>query len=169
MNRFVAWSLASLDSQGYCLTEEEKRRLTVPLKFSSGLCAVLGAAFVIAGWVPGLLAVAAIAVAGAVLPRHPFDYLYRYLLNPVLGTGLAPRNTPQRRFACAGGAAMLGGSAWLFTGGYDAAAFALGGAFVAVAVVVTATNWCLPSFIYNNVLVRAGFPAAGPDVAPPEA
>lgn len=124
------------------------------------LCMIFGAAFVATQLIPGLLALSAVAFAGALLPRHPFDYLYIALVNPLLKTGPVPRNTPRRRFACAVGASFLAGTAAFFAGGYDVAAIALGLFFVAVALVVSVTNWCLPSFIYNKLLTRIGFPTS---------
>ena len=47
-----------------------------------------------------------------------------------------------------------------FAAGVDPLAWVVGLFFVSVATVVTITNWCLPSLIYNRLLVRIGFPAA---------
>jgi hypothetical protein len=163
MKSFAARSLGWLDMQGYHLSDEEKRRLTVPLKFSSALCTLFGATFVVTQWAPGLFVLAGTALAGALLPRHPFDYAYGVLLARPLRTGWAPRNTPQRRFACAAGAAMLGAAGAFFVAGNDAVAWIVGLSFVAVAFVVTTTNWCLPSLIYNRLLVRIGLPSAMAD------
>lgn len=160
MKSLAVRSLAWIDMQGYYLSDEEKRRLTVPIKFAPGVCMVAALTLVVMGSGAGLLVLAGFALAGALLPRHPFDYAYGLLLARPLRTGPAPRNTPQRRFACALGAVLLAGSGALFVGGYGAAAWVVGLAFVVVAFVVTTTNWCLPSLIYNRLLVRIGLPTA---------
>ena len=159
---FAGWLLRNVDMQGYRLTAEQKRRLAVPLRFAPALCALLGAAFVVTQWPPGLFALAATALAGALLPRHLFDYAYALALEPLLKTGAAPANTPQRRFACAMGAVMLTVSGAAFAAGVDPLAWVVGLFFVSVATVVAVTNWCLPSAIYNALLVRIGFPTPEP-------
>lgn len=160
MSLFAGWALRNVDMQGYHLSDAEKRRLAVPLRFAPGLCALLGATFLGTQWAPGLFVLAGTALAGALLPRHPFDYAYGVLLARPLRTGVAPSNTPQRRFACAIGAVLLTVTGASFAAGVDPLAWVVGLFFVSVATVVTITNWCLPSLIYNRLLVRIGFPAA---------
>ena len=101
--RMLAW----IDMQGYGLTVAEKSSLTIPLKFAPGLCAALGTVFIATQSVPGLAVLAGVALAGAILPRHPFDYFYGAALDPLLHTGWAPPSPPQRRFACAMATVML--------------------------------------------------------------
>lgn len=142
--------------QGYCLTDDEKRRLTVPLKFAPFLCWSIGAiGLALQSW-PVLATLSAIALVGGVLRRHPFDYAYAATLDRVLRTGMPPHNAPQRRFACVMASSMLALSAVGFAADSAAVGWAFGGAFVAASFVVWTTNWCLPSFIYNTALSLAG-------------
>ena len=86
MSFFAGWTLRNVDAQGYHLSDAEKRRLAVPLRFAPGLCALLGATFLGTQWAPGLFVLAGTALAGALLPRHPFDYAYGVLLARPLRT-----------------------------------------------------------------------------------
>lgn len=160
---FASRSLQWIDMQGYRLSEAEKRRLTVPLKFAPALCTIFGALSLYQQSVPGLAVLAALAFAGALLPRHPFDYLYGFTLASLLRTGWAPTNPPQRRFACFMGAGMLATSAVAFAFGYPAVALVVGLSFVGAAALQALTNWCLPSFIYNLAVAQV-FPPSAPRV-----
>lgn len=150
-SRTLGW----IDMQGYRLTDAEKRRLTIPLKFAPALCALFAAVSLAQQSVAGFAALAVIAFVGGLLPRHLFDYLYAVALEPLLRTGLPPTNPPQRHFACLMGSAMLATAAVGFAVGFDALAWTLGLAFIGAATLVTLTNWCLPSFIYNLTVGRA--------------
>jgi hypothetical protein len=145
------WILSNIEMQGYRLTPEEQQRLSLPISFAPAVCATLATAFLVSQWAPGLFALAATAALGVVFPRHPFDYVYGYVLSPVLKTGWVPPSTPQRRFACALGSLFLGGSGTQFVSGHELLGWAVGLAFVLVAVVVATTNWCLPSVVYNTL------------------
>ncbi len=148
---FADWSRACLNMQGYRLSVEEKRRSELAIKFTPAVCTVLTVLFVALQWSAGLWALAATALVGALLPRHVFDYVYGVLLSRPLGTGWAPPNPPQRRFACTGAALMIGVGAWLIDGGAVVAGSAVALAFAGIAGVMAVTNWCLPSFIYNHI------------------
>lgn len=151
-----ARTLGWLDMQGYCLTDEEKRRLAIPLKFAPFLCWGIGTAgLALQSW-PILATLTVIAFVGGVLPRHPFDYVYAITIERVVRTGMPPANTPQRRFACLMAASMLGLAAWGFAAGVDEVGWVFGGMFSAASFLVWTTNWCMPSFIYNTALSLAG-------------
>lgn len=157
-------TLAWLDMQGYCLTDEEKRRLAVPIKFAPAVCFTITAASVAFQWWPGLAALSAVAFAGGILPRHPFDYVYGVALNPLLKTGWAPANAPQRRFACLMASALLAATAWGFAADVAAVGWGVGMFTAAAMFVVASTNWCMPSFIYNtaaSLLRRGAAPVGG--------
>ncbi len=153
---FSARTLQWLDMQGYQLSDEEKRRLTLPLKFPLVLCTAFGAAFVANAWAPGLGGLAVLAFLGALLPRHPFDYVYGWVVNPLLRTGWAPLKPPQQRFSCAVASVMLGTIASAFVLDYGLLAWSLGAAFVALATIPTLTNWRLPSYLYNALAASCG-------------
>jgi|CXWL01.1.fsa_nt_gi hypothetical protein len=95
------------------------------------------------------------ALLGAILPQHPFDYLYNGMVRHWWGGPAVPLRTPQARFACGVATAWLGIVLWLFSTGAVLAGNVMGGLLVAVAILVTTTDYCVPSLIFN-ALFRSG-------------
>jgi hypothetical protein len=101
-----------------------------------------------------LLALAPFAALGAILNRHPFDFLYNGLVRHVTKTRPLPPHAAQRRFACGMAAGWLIGTAWAFHIGATQLGYWLGGALTAVALLVSVTHFCIPSMIYNTLFAR---------------
>jgi hypothetical protein len=149
MARLVSWMDSNLAIQGYCLGAEERRRLRLGLRFSTALClplVVAGLAFESPGM---LLAVAAIGLVAGFTPRHPFDVLWNHGVRHLLKAPALPPNPARRRHAFKVGAASLLAVAALFATGQPGAAVALGALLVAACTLVTATNFCVPSFLLS--------------------
>ncbi len=145
-------TLAWLDIQGYYdLPIDERRRLSVPLRFAPALCTALSALALVTQPAPGLALMAVVATAGTLLPRHPFDYLYGWVVNPVLKTGQAPKTPPRRKIQCGVAAVIMAASAALFAAGYTAAGWVLGGSFIVVGVTLTVTNWCAVLYVMDRL------------------
>jgi hypothetical protein len=143
-----AWMRANLTTQGYCLTDDERRRLAVGLRFSTGTClalVVVALALQSPAMVFGLSVVGLVAGFG---PRHPFDYVWNHAVRHLAG-GPALPPTPRRR-----GDAFKVAAAWLavvgtlLAVGANTVALVLGGLLVAACGTVTATNLCLPSEVF---------------------
>lgn len=96
-----------------------------------------------------LWALGATALVGAATPRHPFDWLYLGVVRPLVREPWRPPNGAPRRFACGLAAARLGATGWAFHAGAAAAGYALGGVLAAVALLVSATDICIPSLLYG--------------------
>jgi hypothetical protein len=150
-NRLADWSRSCLTMQGYGSLDDEKRKsLWLGLRFSPLLCfAGIAAGTVLAS--PLLLfAMAATAfVGGFLMPKHPFDYVYDVALRPLLGGPRVPESPEPRRFACQVATPWIAAIAIAFWAGAPAIAWVLAAPMLVVAGVVTATNWCLPSFVYG--------------------
>jgi hypothetical protein len=99
---------------------------------------------------------AGIALLGVFLPFHPFDLLYNYGVRYLTGTRPFPQNGPQRKFACGLASAWLVATGWAFHAGMNTIGYALGISLIAVAALVSATNICIPSMIYNAMFSRRG-------------
>jgi hypothetical protein len=135
-------------------------RIEHPLRFAPGLCAAVAALGTALAAPAILLALAAIAAVGAVLPHHPFEYGY-LLLRRSFGAPELPPNGAPRRFACALASVWLVVTAGLFIGGLDVAGYILGSLLVAVALLVTTTHICIPSMVFR-VACRRPLAAARP-------
>lgn len=117
------------------------------LRLSPALCAATAAIGTLAGSPVILLALAATAFLGAVLPFHPFDLIYNFGIRFWIGRRPLPSNGMPRRFACGTASIWLIGTALLFSIGASMAGYALGGLFVAVATLVSTTDICIPSMM----------------------
>jgi uncharacterized protein DUF4395 len=135
----------NLATQGYCLSEAERRELRLGLRFSTGLCLALvvtGLALESAALVFALVPIGALAGFTA---RHPFDHLWNHAVRHVAGGPPLPPNPPRRRHAFKLATTWLAAVGILLTAGATTAALVLGGLLVAACATVTATNLCLPS------------------------
>lgn len=139
-----------LDVQGFDRVPERELASVAPwLRLAFGLCAALGAAATALASPIFLLALAAIAAAGAASPVHPFDLLYNHGVRRRTGTGPLPRRGAPSRFACGLGATMVTVEAGCFYAGYATAGYVLGVMLTATATLVATTDICIPSMIFR--------------------
>jgi hypothetical protein len=93
---------------------------------------------------------------GIVLPFHPFDLLYNHGFRYVTGTRPIPNSGPQRHFVFVVATVWLVATGWAFYLGADIVGFAVGVPLILLGGLASTTNFCIPSFIYNTVVGRAG-------------
>jgi Domain of unknown function (DUF4395) len=139
------WMGENLSTQGYCLSEAERRQLWFGLRFPTGLCLALVITALALESAPMLVVLSGIGLIAGFTPRHPFDALWNHGLRHLAGAPELPPNPPRRRHAFKLATAWLLGVAALFAAGYDVAALSLGLVLVGVCGLVTATNFCIPS------------------------
>lgn len=144
-----------LEAQGFCQLDDEAFAELAPwLRWSPAFCTV----FMILGVAlhsPVILwALATIALLGALLPFHPFDLLYNHGMRFLTHTRPFPHHGPQRRFACGIATVWLLGTGWAFYIGANVAGYTLGIPLILVAALVSTTNFCIPSYIYNLLFDR---------------
>jgi hypothetical protein len=140
-----AWMRANLTTQGYCLTEPQRRDLAVGLRFSTGLCLSLVAVALVLQSPVMLFALAGIGLVAGFTARHPFDYLWNHGVRHVLGGLALPPNPPRRRHAFKIATGWLLAVGTLFAVGVTTPALVLGILLIAACATVTAANLCLPS------------------------
>lgn len=139
------WMRSNLSTQGYCLSDAERRELAVGLRFSIGLClslVIVALALQSAAMVFALCGIGAVASFAA---RHPFDHLWNRGVRHLVGGPPLPPNPPRRRDAFKVATVWLAIVGALFAAGAMTVALVLGGLLVAACATVTATNLCLPS------------------------
>jgi hypothetical protein len=140
-----AWLKRNLETQGYCLSDPERRALRVGLRFSTGLCLPFVAVGLALESIPLLVAAVAIAIIAGFSARHPFDYLWNGVVRHALQGPPLPPNPQRRRDAFKLGTAMLAVVVALFAVGANSAALILGALLLIACLSVTALNLCLPS------------------------
>lgn len=145
------WMRGNLTTQGYCLSDAERRELAVGLRFSTSICfglVVVALALQSAALVFALCAVGLLAGFRA---RHPFDHLWNHAVRHVIGGPALPPNPQRRRDAFKVATAWLALVGGLLAAGAGAAATVLGVLLLAACATVTATNLCLPSEMFARL------------------
>lgn len=143
-----AWMRANLTTQGYCLTDDERRRLAVGLRFSTGLCLSLVVVALALQSAVMVFALSGIGLVASFAARHPFDHIWNHGARHLVGGPVLPPNPPRRRDAFKVATVWLALVATLFAAGASTVALVLGGLLVAACGVVTAANLCLPSEVF---------------------
>jgi Domain of unknown function (DUF4395) len=147
--RISQWMARNLLTQGYCLTDTERGRLKLGLRFATGLCTALVALSLSLESSALLAVLAAIGAVAGLTPRHPFDLIWNYGVRHRFGAPPVPPNPTRRRHAFKIAAVSLLIVAVLFAAALPTAALAFGGALLVACGIVTATNFCLPSFLFS--------------------
>ena len=122
----TAWMRNNLTTQGYCLSDAEKRELAVGLRFSTGLCLALVVTALALRSGTMLIALVPIGAIAGFTARHPFDYLWNGAVHHVVGDPALPPNPTRRRHAFKLATVMLATDGVLFLAGATTAALVLG-------------------------------------------
>ncbi|OHA84888.1 MAG: hypothetical protein A2591_01010 [Candidatus Yonathbacteria bacterium RIFOXYD1_FULL_52_36] len=153
MNTISPRTCAHLDAQGYtAFSTEEKIRLNLPLRFTPTVCSV----GVVVGMVLGSWEVFAVlsifGILGTIFPKgQPVDVLYNTLFYKLFRTPKLPPAPPQKRFACALGAAFLIGATYSFFVGATTWGYGFGVGYIVAAGLMATTHWCVGSWLYNKI------------------
>jgi Domain of unknown function (DUF4395) len=143
--RLGGWMRSNLTTQGYCLTDEQRRRLSLGLRFSTGTCLLLViTALALESW-PMILALCGVGLIAGFTSRHPFEYAWNHGVRHLFGADCLPPNPTRRRHAFKIATVWLLAVAALLAGGLTTAGLVLGGLLVAACTTVTVTNFCIPS------------------------
>lgn len=139
-------------AQGYFhLTDEQIASLSFGNRFAYILCASLLATGVATAHIPTLAVMGMIAFGTIILPYHPFDYLYNYLIRHWLHKPELPPRSKQLKFACTIASLWIAACIYLFYTGMAVAGYIMGGLLVSVAFILVTTDFCIPSMIYNII------------------
>ena len=135
-----------------CSSDPEFVKVVPWLRFTFVVCGtMIGLATAFAS-VPLLLVMVPIAALGAVFPRHPFDLIYNHGVRYLTGTQPFPPNGAPTRFACGMAFVWLVATAMAFALGQAWLGYALGGVLTSVAAIVSVTQFCIPSMVYQFLL-----------------
>lgn len=145
-----------LHTQGYVDVDEETLAEVEPwLRWSPSICTtvVIAGTILESAWV--LWALVPLAVVGAVMSRHPFDYIYNLGVSRLTGTPPLPEHSAPRRFVCGLAAVWIAAEGAAFAAGVPAAGYILGGTLAVVGGLVSTTHICIPSTIYSLIFGKS--------------
>lgn len=139
-----------LKVQGYRnYTDENLSELAFGNRFAYIVCSSILVIGVIAANIPILASMMIIALFGVVLPYHPFDYIYNYLIRGMINKPKLPPRSKQLKFTCGIATLWIAGTIYLFYAGFALEGYIAGGVLSLVAILVSTTDICIPSMIYN--------------------
>jgi hypothetical protein len=142
----------NLKAQGYCTySDSELSALAFGNRFAYIVCGGIVAIAVAAAHIPTLIVMTVVAFFGIILPYHPFDYIYNHVLRGMLNKPELPPRSKQLKFTCVIATLWMAATTYLYYAGLMMAGYVLGGLLVAVAFIVSATDFCIPSTIYNFI------------------
>jgi hypothetical protein len=124
-------------------------------RMAYGLCALMAGAGTALASPLILLISTPIAALAALFPIHPFDLIYNHGIRFLRNTGPLPKRRAQARFACGVGAVWLVVTALAFQSGMLITGYILGTALTGIALLVSTTDICIPSMIYNALFQRS--------------
>lgn len=142
--------LYRIRTQGYCnISDEKVSELAFGNRFAFYTCSFFLAIGVVTSSIPILTLMMTISIFGIVLPYHPFDYVYNYILSGPMNKPKLPRRARQLKFACVVATVWLASIIYLIYAGLIMASYISGGLLFSIAFLVSTTDLCIPSLVYN--------------------
>ena len=141
-----------VEAQGFLgLDDHTIGRLNYWLRLSPAICMIWAGVGTAMHSAAVLWALAPFALLGALLPGHPFDVIYGFVVRRLKAGPPIPRYPFPRRFACLLATLMIVGAAVSFQSGLTMAGLIIGWSLVGAAFVNVTTGFCIPSFIYGLI------------------
>jgi hypothetical protein len=141
-----------IQAQGFCdLDDATYAQIDYPLRISPAICMVWAALGTALASPTILWALAPFAALGAILPAHPFDVPYNYVLRHLLATPKLPRYGARRHFACAVALTFVIAAAWSFQAGLPILGQVFGWYMVAGTLVNVSLGFCVPAFFLRLI------------------
>ncbi len=141
--------ILGLRIQGWTCTVPQLAEYQLGIRFAYGTCAVIVLLGLVFQNVYFYYIAFAITIGGMIPPRHPVDYIYNGLIRHLFKKPAIPKRPPQSRFACSIAFVWVGLALLCWHNGSHWIANALASALVMQAGIVTFTDICFPSMIYN--------------------
>ena len=144
-NRAGAWMRANLAKQGYCLSDQDSRRLWLGLRFSGALCMTLVTTGLVLASPALIFALSGLGLVASFGPYHPFDYVWNHGVRRLVGGPPVPRTARGRRFGFRVATAWLFAVGVLLAAGATTAGIVAGVLLLAACTPFTLLNLCIPS------------------------
>lgn len=141
-----------LEIQGY-LNFSDNDLLThrFGIRFAYWVCITLASIGIVTRSVWAILVVTILAFIASFPPYHPVDHLYNYGVRHLIKRPKLPPRTKQGRFACRVATIWLLLTAYLIANSHIILGTTLGFSLVAVGLLVSTTDICVPSIVYNYI------------------
>ena len=153
--KISSWSKQRLNEQGLRgFTDAELSRHRFGNRFAYTICLSLVVIGLASKMQAFLLIANAIALLGIFPPHHPLDYIYNYGFRHLIGRPKLPPRANQSRFACVLATIMLMFINYSFYEGMYTAGYLVGAGLLISAFLVSFTDLCIPSLIYNALFER---------------
>ena len=123
----AVWMRSNLTTQGYCLSDGERRELWLGVRFSTGLCLTLVVVALALESSVMVFVLAGIGVIAGFSAHHPFDHLWNHGARHLVGGPPLPPNPTRRRHAFKIATAWLVVVGGVLAAGATIVALALGG------------------------------------------
>lgn len=141
-----------IKAQGYSnYSDVELSALAFGNRFAFIFCSIILAIGVITANITILMAMSIVAFLGIFLYYHPFDYIYNHVLRSMLNKPKLPPRSKQLKFACIIATLWLIVTIYLFNANFYIAGYVVGGLLFSVAFIVSTTDFCIPSTVYNFI------------------
>ena len=142
----------NLKAQGYySYSDTEISTLAFGNRFAYIICSSILVIGVATANIPTLMVMTIIASLGATLPYHPFDYIYNHVVRGILNKPKLPSRSKQLKFSCTIATLWLIATTYLFYANLFVAGYVLGALLASVALILSTTDFCIPSVIYNFI------------------
>ncbi len=147
--------LQRIRDQGYFEeTQDELIAMAYGNRFAYILCTGMLTLGVLSGSILILSTIMCIVTLTLVLPYHPFDHVYNMLIANGKDKLELPPRSPQIKFAYGIKAIWIGQIICLFATGLYSVAFLMGCLLVVLMLIVSITDLCLFSVIYNSFFLK---------------
>ena len=125
--------------------------LAIGNRFAYQLCTSILLFGVLFGNIPVLIAMSSVAFFSIILPNHVFDYIYNYVIRHWIKSPKLPPRSKQLKFACTIATIWILATIYFFYQELFTAGYVTGGSLLIVATLVSTTDICIPSIIYNQI------------------
>lgn len=140
-----------LEMQGFGgLPDSMLRRIDTEIRVGPAVCSAWLLLGLLLAEAPMVGVLVPVYVLGAALRRDPIDLVREGLRRDADELGMPPNPGP-RRFAALAVAGLLTITAGLLLGGYDLAAWLVGGSTLAVLLLHVLTGYCLAARLYARI------------------
>jgi len=133
------------------VADKDLGAIDLGLRVAPALCASIAAVGTVSASATVFWGLLVFAVAGALLPGHPFDVLYNHGIRHLVKGPRLPRSPLPRRFACLFASTWIVATALCLGSGAALAGQILGATMAIAAAVPAVTGFCIPSFLLRTV------------------